>query len=386
MLDCVVTFGAGHFYISQSDKGGLVFGGGLDGYNSFAQRGTLPEVEHVLSEGVAMIPALARAARACGSWARHHGHDAGRLALSSARRPSKACTLTAAGATAASRPSRAPAGASRTRSRKTGRTRSTRISPRTLRAKAACSTKKAPVPTAGAVGAGMHADQLSLVRRARRGRIQLSRRRDRAPAAQPMPEPRRSTTIVYTRGEPEGWHVEWWHHCRWLPPVAEVVRHTRTHEIAAHGGPGDGSRCRRHEPAVSPATRRPYRPRSRIGFSFRRPALPGHPGDTLASALLANGVRLVGRSFKYHRPRGIFTAGAEEPNALVELRRGARREPNTRATVIELFDGLDAASQNRWPSLTLRSAGGQRAARPLPRGRLLLQDLHVAARFLGEGL
>ena len=77
----------------------------------------------------------------------------------------------------------------------------------------------------------------------------------------------------------------------------------------------------------------------------------GYPGDTLASALLANGERLVGRSFKYHRPRGIFSAGAEEPNALIEVRTGARREPNTRATMIELYDGLDAASQNRWPSL-----------------------------------
>ncbi len=81
--------------------------------------------------------------------------------------------------------------------------------------------------------------------------------------------------------------------------------------------------------------------------------MTGHPGDTLASALLANGVRLVGRSFKYHRPRGILSAGSEEPNALVELRSGARREPNTRATTIELYDGLDAASQNRWPSLKL---------------------------------
>ena len=67
--------------------------------------------------------------------------------------------------------------------------------------------------------------------------------------------------------------------------------------------------------------------------------------------MLANGVKLVGRSFKYHRPRGILTAGSEEPNALVELRSGARREPNTRATVAELFDGLEASSQNRWPSL-----------------------------------
>ncbi|TDP43394.1 sarcosine oxidase subunit alpha family protein [Zavarzinia compransoris] len=88
-----------------------------------------------------------------------------------------------------------------------------------------------------------------------------------------------------------------------------------------------------------------------LGFSFDGRALTGYAGDTLAAALLANGVRLVGRSFKYHRPRGIVTAGSEEPNALVELRDGARREPNTKATTVELFDGLAAASQNRWPSL-----------------------------------
>ncbi len=86
-------------------------------------------------------------------------------------------------------------------------------------------------------------------------------------------------------------------------------------------------------------------------FSFDRRSYEGFAGDTLASALIANGVRVVGRSFKYHRPRGIFTAGPDEPNALVELRSGTRREPNTRATTIELFDGLVAASQNRWPSL-----------------------------------
>jgi methylglutamate dehydrogenase subunit C len=77
----------------------------------------------------------------------------------------------------------------------------------------------------------------------------------------------------------------------------------------------------------------------------------GFAGDTLASALLANGTRIVGRSFKYHRPRGILAAGSEEPNALVELQSGARREPNTKATTVELYDGLEAASQNRWPSL-----------------------------------
>ncbi len=89
----------------------------------------------------------------------------------------------------------------------------------------------------------------------------------------------------------------------------------------------------------------------KISFRFDGQYYKGHPGDTLASALLANGVRLMGRSFKYHRPRGVLTAGSEEPNALVELRTGGRQEPNTRATTIELFDGLQAKSQNAWPSL-----------------------------------
>ncbi len=86
-------------------------------------------------------------------------------------------------------------------------------------------------------------------------------------------------------------------------------------------------------------------------FLFDGKTYSGYAGDTLASALLANGVRLVARSFKYHRPRGILTAGSEEPNALVELRDGARREPNTKATVAELYDGLRATSQHRFPSL-----------------------------------
>ncbi|WP_423208981.1 sarcosine oxidase subunit alpha family protein (plasmid) [Paracoccus yeei] len=83
-----------------------------------------------------------------------------------------------------------------------------------------------------------------------------------------------------------------------------------------------------------------------LNFTFNGKSYTGHAGDTLASALLANDVRLMGRGFKYHRPRGVFTAGSEEPNALVELRSGNRQEPNTRATVAELFEGLDARSQN----------------------------------------
>lgn len=88
-----------------------------------------------------------------------------------------------------------------------------------------------------------------------------------------------------------------------------------------------------------------------VSFSFDGKHYQGYAGDTLASALLANGVKLVGRSFKYHRPRGILSAGSEEPNALVELRSGAYREPNTRATMAEIFNGLEAASQNRGFSL-----------------------------------
>lgn len=88
-----------------------------------------------------------------------------------------------------------------------------------------------------------------------------------------------------------------------------------------------------------------------LNFRFDGRSYTAHPGDTLASALLANDVRLIGRSFKYHRPRGLLTAGSEEPNGLVELRSGARKEPNTRATTIEMFEGLEARSQNRWPSL-----------------------------------
>ncbi|MCF2905585.1 sarcosine oxidase subunit alpha family protein [Octadecabacter sp. CECT 8868] len=91
---------------------------------------------------------------------------------------------------------------------------------------------------------------------------------------------------------------------------------------------------------------------TKLRFTFDGHVYHGHAGDTLASALLANGVRLMGRSFKYHRPRGPLTAGSEEPNALVQLRSRARQEPNTRATTAELFDGLTATSQNRLGSLS----------------------------------
>jgi sarcosine oxidase subunit alpha len=89
-----------------------------------------------------------------------------------------------------------------------------------------------------------------------------------------------------------------------------------------------------------------------IRFTFDGGSFEGYEGDTLASALLANGVHLVGRSFKYHRPRGIMSAGSEEPNALVTIDRGnGRVTPNQRATTVELYEGLTARTQNAWPSV-----------------------------------
>lgn len=114
----------------------------------------------------------------------------------------------------------------------------------------------------------------------------------------------------------------------------------RSSASKANGGQmrlNDGGRINRDKP---------------IEFTFDGKTYGGYEGDTLASALIANGVHLVGRSFKYHRPRGIMTAGSEEPNALIRLGEGARIEPNIRATQIELYPNLKSESQNRWPSLT----------------------------------
>ena len=104
-------------------------------------------------------------------------------------------------------------------------------------------------------------------------------------------------------------------------------------------------------------------------FTFNGKRLRGFQGDTLSAALLANDQMLVGRSFKYHRPRGIVAAGPEEPNALLTLGTGARSEPNQRATTTELFDGLTATSQNHWPSLEFDvGVVNNYAARVLPAG------------------
>jgi len=117
-------------------------------------------------------------------------------------------------------------------------------------------------------------------------------------------------------------------------------------------------------------------------FTFNGKWMSGYAGDTLASALLANGQTLVGRSFKYHRPRGVVASGAEEPNALVNLGRGGRFEPNQRATTTELFDGLEAASQNHWPSLEFDvGVLNNLAAKLLPAGFYYKTFIHPRAAW-----
>ncbi len=108
----------------------------------------------------------------------------------------------------------------------------------------------------------------------------------------------------------------------------------------------------------------------RISFKFNGSTYYGFKGDTLASALLANDIHLVGRSFKYHRPRGIMTAGSEEPNAIVQLHdNSSRTEPNVRATEIEIYEGLEASSQNCWPSVNFDIGGINNLLSPiLPAG------------------
>jgi len=103
-----------------------------------------------------------------------------------------------------------------------------------------------------------------------------------------------------------------------------------------------------------------------INFTFDGVTYQGVRGDTLASALLANGVHLIARSFKYHRPRGIMSAGSEESNGLITVIRDAgRTTPNLRATQVELYEGLVATSQNRWPSLQFDTGAVNDALSPL---------------------
>lgn len=106
-----------------------------------------------------------------------------------------------------------------------------------------------------------------------------------------------------------------------------------------------------------------------LGFTFNGENLQGYEGDTIASALLANGAKIVARSFKYRRPRGIFSAGVEEPNAIVSVGAGARHTPNVRATIAALQDGMEVRAQSGWPSVNFDlGAAFSAAGRMMPAG------------------
>ena len=115
-----------------------------------------------------------------------------------------------------------------------------------------------------------------------------------------------------------------------------------------------------------------------LSFQFEGRTYYGFSGDTLASALLANGVRLVGRSFKYHRPRGIFGVGVEEPNALIQLGEGARSTANLRATEIILRDGLVARAVNCWPNSRFDVGAINNLLSSFSRRWILLQNIQMA--------
>jgi hypothetical protein len=193
---------------------------------------------------------------------------------------------------------------------------------------------------------------------------------------------------LYQRDNPAGEHQELWYHEQGDRSWLVVTRNTVTHEITKVELARDVARARgRSEMTQSHRIEGGQIDRTKtLRFTFDGIPYQGHPGDTLASALLANGVRLMGRSFKYHRPRGPISSGSEEPNAIVELRTGGRQEPNTRATVAELFDGLDGPQPEPLAVPPLRRDGDQRQAVDLLRGRVLLQDLHVAQVLLGKAL
>ena len=129
------------------------------------------------------------------------------------------------------------------------------------------------------------------------------------------------------------------------------VAHQMAHQVARRH---EGGRIDRSQP---------------LDFTFNGRALQGYAGDTLASALIANGIHVIGRSFKYHRPRGVMSAGPEEAGAVVQLESGGRLVPNALATQVELYDGLSARSLNCWPSVEfdLGAVTGL-AARLLPAG------------------
>ena len=169
---------------------------------------------------------------------------------------------------------------------------------------------------------------------------------------------------MFFRDNPRGLHHELWVHAAGCRKYFNVTRHTVTYEILETYLIGE-------QPASSPTVRKTRRTRGTgmsqinrlssggridrnrpLTFSFNGQHYQGYAGDTLAAALLANGVDIVGRSFKYSRARGIVAAGAEEPNAILQIgSREATQIPNVRATQQALYGGLVATSTNGWPNV-----------------------------------
>ena len=187
------------------------------------------------------------------------------------------------------------------------------------------------------------------------------------------------TAYLYVRSNPKGPHSERWQHVHGSWPVLQRrarhdERRLRRHLSDRRAEAGLAETRRQDRGIMSGAFRLPHGGRvdrtQRLRFAFDGRSYEGLAGDTLASALIANGVHLVGRSFKYHRPRGFLSAGTDEPNALFGVgREAARYTPNLQATSVELRDGLECESQNRWPSLRFDlGAVNDALARLLPPG------------------
>ena len=359
-VDTVVTFGAGHFYVSQSDKGGLVFGGDLDGYNSYAQRGNLPVGRaRGRRRGCALFPSFSRL-RVLRTWGGIMDMCDGRLAH---HRPRRVDGLYLNGGWCYGGFKATPAsGWCFAHSIATGEPHARRGAPsaRSLRARSARSTRRAPAPNPtctegrmrikcpycgerdadefGYLGAATSSGRQPAALQTPEGLLRL-----RLPARQPA---RGSTRTVVS-------------HAPAAAPGFDVERDTRTHAIKSvpldetrDGGRRDAMRSPTSEAATASRRGGSSTARARCRFSFDGERYAAIVGDTLASALLANGVRLVGRSFKYHRPRGILSAGLRGAERARGARAAARAASPTRARPSSsCIDGLAAASQNRWPSL-----------------------------------
>ena len=230
-----------------------------------------------------------------------------------------------------------------------------------------------------------HEDHLSDLRRARPARILLIKGR-RTCADRPAADAAEAwDDYLHMRDNPAGVTRDLWYHEAGCGAWLVVTRNTVTHEVIGRGLLADRARQRGSRMRID--GKGLIDRRATVGFSFDGRDYHGFAGDTLASALLANGVRLVGASFKYHRPRGVMTAGSEEPNALVTVGAGAQAGSPTCAPPCRRFTtGWRRAARTAGPRWRYDMMAVNDLAVAVPGGGVLLQDLHVAARLLGKAL